>query len=240
MALIWTTTDRFSAEHGVKIGVYSDSGFGKTYMCSTAPRPIICSVESGLLSLKKMIIPTAIVHSLQELMEFYRWVTQSNEARNFDTICLDSASEIAEVILKEAKDAPVGGNKDPRAAYGLMQERVTEELKKFRDLAGKHVYLSFKQEPVKDDFAGITRYGPMFPGKNLGPATPYMLDEFFVLRKHQNIDPTTGKHYRYLQTDGDLQYIAKDRSGSLAVVEPPDLTHVISKIMAGVRTNGQG
>lgn len=236
MSLTWTTTKAFSVEHGVKIGAYSDAGHGKTFMIQTAPRPLIGSTESGLLSLKraKIDIPAAIIKTLGDLRDFHRFCTTSSEMQNFDTICLDSISDISETILKESKEASLaGGNKDARAAYGMMQESVVEEIKKFRDLKGKHVYMTFKMEPIKDDYTGITKYGPMFPGRNLGPQTPYLLDEFFALRLDSRIDPATGKNYRYLQTDGDLQYQAKDRSGSLARIEPPDLSHVIQKIISG-------
>lgn len=239
MALTWTTTRQFSVEHGIKMGAYSDSGVGKTRLIATAPRPLIGSTENGLLSLRKekIDIPAALIRTLADLREFYRFCSESTEMKNFDLVALDSVSDISETILSEAKVAPtINGkvNPDPRAAYGLMQEYVVEEIKKFRDLKGKHVYLTFKMEPMKDEFSGITKYGPMFPGRNLGPQTPYLLDEFFVLRRHQMVDPATGRHFRYLQTDGDLQYHAKDRSGCLALVEPPDLSHVINKIMAGV------
>jgi hypothetical protein len=32
-------------------------------------------------------------------MEAYRWVTESDEAKHFESIALDSISEIAEVVL---------------------------------------------------------------------------------------------------------------------------------------------
>ena len=41
----------------------------------------------------------------------------------------------------------------------------------------------------------------------------------------------TGIEYRYLRTHPDIQSEAKDRSGVLDVLEPPDLTHIFNKIL---------
>lgn len=224
----WTTTDRFSSEHGVKICIHGHSKYGKTMLCSTAPRPFIISAEKGLLSLRKFSIPTAEVTSVQELTDVYKWVTTSKDANNFDTICLDSISEIGEVILANALTQV----KDPRQAYGLMAEQLLQVIKAFRDLTGKHVYFISKTEPLKDEMTGQIKWGPMIPGRKVSPQIPYLFDEFFCIRLHPSKD-TEGNHYRYLQTQPDLQYDAGDRSGSLSPIEPPDLTHIIKKIMSG-------
>ena len=118
--------------------------------------------------------------------------------------------------------------KDPRQAYGELIEKMMSTIKAYRDLPGKHVYMSAKMEPVKDEMTGIVRYMASMPGSKLGPQLPYLYDEVFRL----GINKTTqGEQYRFLQTSSDLQYDAKDRSGSLDPVEPPDLTRVINKIL---------
>ena len=66
------------------------------------------------------------------------------------------------------------------------------------------------------------------PGSKLGPQLPYLFDEVFRLGKNKT---PQGVSYRFLQTDGDLQYVAKDRSGLLEELEPANLTHVFNKIL---------
>jgi len=39
-----------------------------------------------------------------------------------------------------------------------------------------------------------------------------------------------GRKVRYLRTDQDTQYVAKDRSGRLDEIEEPNLTKIITKI----------
>jgi hypothetical protein len=222
MALKWSTTDQVSATQGVKVLVHSDSGIGKTTLCATCPNPVILSAEAGLLSLRKWKIPTIQITNINDLMEAYTWLTGSQEANQFGTVCLDSITEIAEVVLANAK----GLVKDPRQAYGEMIEKMSMVIRSFRDLPGKNVYMSSKQEYVKDE-AGIAKYAPAMPGNKLGPQIPYFFDEVFALRVGRSAQ---GQLYRYIQTQPDLQYVAKDRSGALDAMEPPDLGAIFNKI----------
>lgn len=229
MALKYSTTDQVS-NNGVKVLVHGFAGVGKTSLCATAPAPIILSAESGLLSLRRYSIPVIEISTVEDLMEAHTWATSSAEANQFQTICIDSLSEIAEVILANAKKQV----KDPRQAYGELIEKTMHTVRAFRDLKGKHVYMAAKMEPFKDDMTGIVRYIPSMPGAKLGGQLSYLFDEVFRLGIGKV--PTTNEEYRFLQTQPDLQYEAKDRSGALDNLEPPDLNHIFNKIL-GV-TNG--
>lgn len=224
MAIKLTTAAQAAALHGVKMLVYGKAGMGKTTLCATAPNPVIISAEAGLLSLRNHAIPVIEIKTIDDLMEAYEWATEAEEAKHFETVCLDSLSEIAEVVLNNAKRT----TKDPRQAYGELIERMGTTVRAFRDLKGKHVYMSAKQESIKDETAGTTMYGPSMPGSKLGGQLPYLFD--IVLRLNIGRTPD-GVEYRYLQTRPDFQSEAKDRSGALAPVEEPNLTSVINKIL---------
>lgn len=225
MAIQWTTTDKQGVENGIKVLVYAGSGYGKTTLCATAPDPVILSAESGLLPLRKFSIPVMKIATLEDLMEAYRWITTASEARLFQTVCLDSLSEIGEVVL--AHLIKTKGQNDPRKAYGELLPQVTQMIRAFRDLPGKNVYFAAKMESMKDEQSGRVMYGPSMPGQKLGPQLPYFFDEFFRLAIGKD---DKGNLFRYLQTQPDLQYDAKDRSGALAAMEPPDLSHIFKKI----------
>jgi hypothetical protein len=144
------------------------------------------------------------------------------------TICLDSVSEIAEVVLKTEK----AKTKDPRKAYGELIDVMSSVIRRFRDLQGFNVYLSAKLEDTKDDSTGQITKGPSMPGKQLGPAMPYFFDEVFYL--YVGKDQTTQQKYRALQTDADSQVqCVKDRSGMLEAIEFPDLGAIFNKILQG-------
>jgi AAA domain len=224
MALNFTTTDRAAQLNGVKVLVYGQAGAGKTLLCSTAPNPFIISAEGGELSLRKIAIPMAKVNNVDDLRDLFAWCQGAHEAKQFQTICIDSLSEIAEVVLNNAKRQV----KDPRQAYGELIEKMETTIRMFRDLPGVNIYMSAKMAPTKDELTGVVKYGPSMPGSKLEQKLPYFFDEVFRL----GINKTPqGETYRFLQTQPDLQYEAKDRSGALAAVEPPHLTQIFSKIL---------
>jgi hypothetical protein len=225
MAIRWITTDQV-ARNGVKILTYGAAGTGKTTLCATAPNPFVISAEAGLLSLARFRIPGAEVTTLDELKEVHRWLTQATEARQFYTVCLDSASEIAEVLL-----AKLGvSQKDPRKLYPDMQNQIYEMLRSFRDISGKHVYITAKEEWTKDEASGAMRFQPHMPGRQLSQGIPYLFDEVFRLLVVR--DPQ-GQRQHVVCTQADYQYEGKDRSGCLAPFEHSNLTAIINKITGG-------
>lgn len=225
MPLRFTTTDRAGTAAGVKVLTYGPSGVGKTRLCATAPAPFILSAEAGLLSLRQYSIPALEISTMTELDEAYRWCLGSYEARAFQTFCVDSASEIAERVLENE----LAKSKDPRKAYGAMQQWVLWYLKQFRDMPGRHVYFSAKQGHIRDDVRSMTLYGPSMPGQQLGPALPYLFDEIFQLDVY-TMPNTPSATFSALRTRRNPQYDAKDRSGSLDEFEEPNLSKIFQKI----------
>ena len=47
------------------------------------------------------------------------------------------------------KQAEKKNNKDPRAAYGAMQDKMSEIIRAFRDITNKHVYFTAKTNNPK-------------------------------------------------------------------------------------------
>ena len=239
MAIQLFSSHSLAATQGVKCLVYGRSGMGKTSLCATAPAPVIISSESGLLSLRKdniermygvntqgitYDIPVIPINNVQDLIEAEQWARTSPEAQQFQTICIDSITEIAEVVLNNAK----AQCKDPRQAYGELIEKMQSVIKSFRDLSGKHVYMAAKEERAKDEITGATLGVPSMPGSKLGPSLPYYFDEVFHLGLASTPD---GTRYHYLRTAPDFSNDAKDRSGALDELEYPHLGHVFNKIL---------
>lgn len=210
--------------NGVKLLVYANAGAGKTSLIPTLPNPVVLSAEGGLLSIADAEVPYLEVSSYDTLMEAYMWLTQSAEAKGFDSVALDSISEIAEVVLNHEKKIA----KDPRQAYGAMQEQMTDLIRAFRDIDGKHVYFTAKCEKAMDE-TGRLLYAPSMPGNKVGQQLPYFFDEVLALRVEKDAD---GNAQRALMCDSDGIWLAKDRSGKLSAWEAPDLGALIAKIGA--------
>jgi phage nucleotide-binding protein len=221
MAINVKTTGSLAA-NGVKVLVYGQAGAGKTSLIKTLPNPIVLSAEGGLLSIQDADLPFIEISDMETLREAYTWLTQSDEAKGFQSVALDSISEIAEVVLNAEKKA----TKDPRQAYGAMQEQMADIIRAFRDLPGRHVYMSAKLEKTQDEM-GRVLYAPSMPGNKTGQALPYFFDEVLALRVEKDCEGVT---QRALMCDSDGLWLAKDRSGKLEAWEAPDLGAIISKM----------
>lgn len=220
MAINVKSTNSLSA-NGVKLLVYGQSGAGKTSLIPTLPNPVILSAEGGLLSIQDTNLPYIEIASADDLRDAYKWA-MSPEGMAFESVAIDSISEIAEVVLNSERKA----TKDPRQAYGAMQEQIADIIRAFRDLPGKHVYMSAKLEKSQDEM-GRMLYAPSMPGNKTGQALPYFFDEVLALRLEKDAD---GNAQRALMCDSDGLWQAKDRSGKLSAWEAPNLGDVIAKI----------
>jgi hypothetical protein len=218
-------TNEATNNQGIKCLIYGRAKSGKTVLCSTAPNPFIFSAESGLLSLQWAKIPYYTISTIKDLYEAYKWVESSKEAKKYDTICLDSISEIAEVVLADEKKK----TKDARRAYGETQDQILALIRKFRDMPGPNIYFSAKEERIVDGVTNMQTFSPLFPGQKLAQHVPYFFDEIFQLCVYQDND--TKKPLRTLRTRLHPQYVAGDRSGKLNEWEPPNLTTVFDKIL---------
>lgn len=221
MAINVKTTGSLTA-NGVKLLVYGQAGAGKTSLIKTLPNPIVLSAEGGLLSIQDADLPFIEIGDMDTLKEAYSWLAGSDEAKQYQSVALDSISEIAEVVLNAEKKA----TKDPRQAYGAMQEQMADIIRAFRDLPGRHVYMSAKLEKTQDEM-GRVLYAPSMPGNKTGQALPYFFDEVLALRVEKDGEGVT---QRALMCDSDGLWLAKDRSGKLEAWEAPDLGEIIAKI----------
>lgn len=207
--------------NGVKMLVYGQAGAGKTTLIKTLPNPIIISAEAGLLSLQDADLPFIEVTTMDDLKEAYAWLT-SDEGAKFQSVAIDSISEIAEVVLTHEKAVA----KDPRQAYGEMQDQMQSLIRAFRDLPGRHILMTAKLEKATDEM-GRMLYSPSMPGNKMGQMMPFFFDELLALRVEKDGE---GNPQRTIQTEPDGLWQAKDRSGSLETWEEPDLGMIIKKI----------
>lgn len=209
-------------KNGIKVLVYGKGGIGKTKLMGTAPNPIILSCESGLLSLEEEEIDYLDIETVADIYEAYNFV-KSRKGRKYETVCLDSISEFAEIVLADHKKK----TKDPRQAYGLMADEMFEIVRKFRDLKNRNVVFSAKRMAMDDADTGLTQYVASIPGKQVTNFLPYQFDEVFYMTMHES---DTGKKQRVLVTETSYEHDAKDRSGKLNKLELPNLTKIFRKI----------
>lgn len=231
MAIKITTIDEAIENNGLKCLIHGPAGTGKTTLCATTGSPtLIISAEGGLLSLKGApdYIKTVKVETMADMSEVFDLLNDAAEEdrREYDWVMLDSISEIAEVVLAKEKE----NSRDPRQAYGALIEQMIGFMKAFRDMPHYNVLMTCKQTQFTDDYSGITRFIPSMPGSSLQKEIAYLFDEVFVARVDKDEE---GKDVYRLQTQRDIQYEAKDRSGELSAFEPPSLKKILEKIDPG-------
>ncbi len=209
--------------NGINIMVYSPAGNGKTTLIKTLPDPLILSAESGLLSIRGTGLAYQEITSMDDMNEIYQFLTESEEAKKYKSVAIDSVSEIAEVCLSHEK-ARVS---DPRQAYGEMGDKISIIIRAFRDLP-IHTYMTAKVAQEKDQ-QGRLLYSPTIPGNKACQNLPYFFD--FLLPLHVWKDEETGVTSRMLQTQPDGLWQAKQR-GNLDEWEPADLGALIEKVGA--------
>lgn len=146
----------FALLFGVKALVYGQPGTGKTPISATSPRPVMLAVEPGLLSMRNSNMPTWMAPTKARIDEFMKWFENSAETKNFDTLVIDSVSQMCNIALDESKKA------HGLQQYGEMADYIMPYLQRLYYMKEKHLFLICKEELTDD---GKRR--PAFPGKQL-------------------------------------------------------------------------
>ena len=224
---------RAAGEHaklfGCKCVIYGPAGGAKTPLINTAPRPVLLSIEPGLLSMRGSTVPTFEAHTTQRIDEFFKWFFSSAETKNFDTLAVDSGSYMADVYLQAALKGTsnAGNKKHGMAAYGEMATNTMEHLRTLFYVKEKHIYLICKEEIADVEYQSLRR--PYFPGKVLNIDVPFLYD--FILRLAKANVPGAGETLAF-HCVGNMNILARNRTGNLNEFEPPDFSRLVSKAMS--------
>jgi len=156
----------------------------------------------------------------------------------YDTVFWDSITVASRMCLDWSKRQPEAfsektGKPDVRGAYGLLGQEMKRWLTHIQHTAGKSVIVVGILDQVKDDFGRVT-WEPQIEGTSTAKALPGIFDEVLTL---SNLTTDSGQQYRAFvcHQDNPWAFPAKDRSGCLDLIEPPDLGALIAKIRKGKR-----
>lgn len=220
MSVVFQPASELVKRLGVKAVIYGPPGSGKTPLMLTAPNPCLIAVEPGLLSIRKQTIPTTKAFNVKAVREVIAWLMGSKEVFKYNTIIIDSISQLCEIILEDW----LSKKKDGRAAYGELSVEVMRLLWHLYFLEGPNIVLIAKQGRFDD---GSIR--PWFPGQDLNTKVPHLFDE--ILHLDKCFVPEANKEVRALRCQPVSGIIARDRSGNLGEFEQPNLSEVFRKVM---------
>jgi hypothetical protein len=233
MAIKWVSLEEEveACAKQVKMAVYGFAGAGKTTLIGTLPGTgLLINAEGKLLSLRRVVrsrqvrgtVHVVNVRTYADLLEAFKDAKMGAESGQIEWVAIDSASEVAEIILAEEKK----NQRDPRKSYGELADRMRAMFVAFRDLPC-HVYMICKAE-LEQAEGQPAKVKPSFPGKQVGAALPYLMETLLCLRLVE--DPTTKEVTRWLQSVATPTCEARDGSGMLDPMEPADLGAILAKV----------
>lgn len=220
----------FIARDGAKMIGYGGAGCGKTPTCATAPRPLYFAIEPGRRSLLGSKIPTILCDTAERVDDALKWATESSEAKNYDTFCIDSFDRMMELFLLRAKSR----NANLMKAYGVLEDQGRAAVDKLFYMPQKHIYAICQLGSIEENEQQITC--PTLPGKALNKYVPHLFDQIgYFSRMSATGYPVDMITIRF---QGTHSIRARDRTGLLAEVEWPDipnglpnLTRIFNKLM---------
>jgi AAA domain len=142
---------------------------------------------------------------------------------------LTAASRLSFTCAEQQPEAYTDrGRKDLRAIYGLHGRTMISWLNQLQHARGRTVVFVAVLERNVDDF-NIATWQPQIEGSKTGRELPAIVDQIITMNW---IDFGDGKPVRgFVCTSPNFWgYPAKDRTGSLEQLEPPDLGALIKKL----------
>jgi hypothetical protein len=149
----------------------------------------------------------------------------------FENIFVDSLTKLSRLCLQWAQQQPdafnAQGKPDLRGAYGLLGREMLAFVTQLQHVRRANVIFTCAMEQAKDDFGRLI-WEPHLEGSKTGRELPGIVDEVI---SYSLVDFGDGEPVRALVTQKDNAYglPAKDRSGRLDPIEPPDLGKLIAK-----------
>lgn len=204
--------------------VYGNGGCGKTTFSSTAPKPLLVDLENGskYLGLRGIEMDVAKVEKWADMKE----VLDIAKGDEYQTIVIDPLDELmykirqAMIAANDAKLVQKDGN-PTMAGWGWMKNIMRNYLKALRD-SGKHVILIAHIEEKDDEGRLIKR--PKVETK----ISQDIIDMVDVVGYMEIVsDGEESKRVIRVEEKND-RYEAKDRTGQLGKIIPPDFMAIIN------------
>lgn len=117
--------------------LYGRTGIGKTTLLGTAPKPFIIATEDGLEPLSSQKIDYQRITSTVELKQL--WLDLSRSNNGYDTVCIDSLTALADLILSEVEKET--GAEEAMTTYPLVRTKLLKIINGYLRLP-KHVIMT--------------------------------------------------------------------------------------------------
>ncbi len=257
---IITADQRMAEHRGIKGVIFGPSGIGKTSLLWTLlnSTTLFFDLEAGDLAIEGLAIDAIRPRTWTECRDFAVFIGGPNPAlradqpysqahfeaicekygdpavlAKYDTVFIDSITVAGRLCFGWCKGQPEAlsektGKPDVRGAYGLHGREMIAWLTHLQHTRGKNVWFVGILDQKLDDFNRKV-FSPQIDGSKTGLELPGIVDQVITMTDIADEDGAPQRGF-VCHTLNPWGFPAKDRSGRLAMVEPPHLGKLMEKI----------
>lgn len=219
---ITKTTDP-QAKPKIIMVCYGNGGVGKTTLGSTAPKPLLVDCENGAkyFGLRGINMDVAQIREWSDM----KGLVEVAQSGDYETIVIDPVGELMEklkrfMIQKADKKLVMLDGSPTMAGWGWLKDTMRTTLKVLRD-SGCHILINAHVSEQDDEGKLLKR--PMLMTK-LSDEIINMVD----IVGYMEVVNTEDGEKRVIRVDSASdKYLAKDRTGQLGKIIPPNFTEII-------------